>query len=345
MIIAFLSAGLFNGLASASGLSLREKDIIRLEFINKQIQIIENDLRLYYMARPGDWPAVEPEENISSLRKLNQDLEVLELSPELVMLKPALKAVVDRLLKNCDGILAKDGKTREKEFQEFHDRIRDYQDQLAAKAERYLDIPVMDSFDLQKEEIKLFSDARDRESFNQALFCIYNRDYQECVNILNALFLKYKAQPPEGSILVRIVYCYMIMDSPLGGGAGEEQVLELLDEFIRRKTYSPVSHTAFLQWRTLDQMRNHGASNWSVIPNDEYNRVLWELIEMNQEYVERHPDDLWARRQLIGFLSTPVIGRFTGGFGNSVINDFARLNNLFIQKEPSDPEPTEAERR
>ncbi|MFQ5835615.1 MAG: hypothetical protein ACE5HR_06810, partial [bacterium] len=66
---------------------------------------------------------------------------------------------------------------------------------------------------------------------------------------------------------------------------------------------------AFLRWRTLTQSLEYGMSNFSRIPNWEYNKKRKRLIEIIKTYAKEHPDDIWARKQIKLLLSLPNISR------------------------------------
>ena len=68
-------------------------------------------------------------------------------------------------------------------------------------------------------------------------------------------------------------------------------------------------------------------SNMSEIPNDEYDRKRWSIVEIIEQYLEKHPDDAWAKTQISLLMELPIIER-GGLMGNSEINDAADLFDL-----------------
>ena len=260
--------GFITSAAFAGGLSDIEKGITRLEYIGRQVQAVENELRLYYMAKIEDRPNVEPTGNIEQLKELNQELEKLKLHQEIEDLRPGLAKVIDKLISNCDGILKKNTKTRDREFGDFWNVVKDYNNQLKIKIDKYLTIPQLgEKFDLVNEETKLFTNNNDQAIFKKAVSDIDAKKFQDAVNGLKPLLDKYKGKSAEGSILVRIVDCYISKESSLD--PNDEYLLGLLTDFVNRKQYSPYIQRIYLQWRTLEQSFNNGASNWSIIPNDQ----------------------------------------------------------------------------
>lgn len=317
--------------AFANGLSDIEKGIIQLEYIGRQVSAVENDLRLYYMAKIEDRPDVEPVEDIKKLIKLNQNLSALNLPQEIADLKSELIRVIDKLIDNCKGILKKNEKIRDKEFDDFWKAVNTFNDKLKSKIDKYLSIPKLDKgFDLAKEEAALFTDINDENIFKKAIVTINKKKYKDAVDILVPLLNKYKNKPAEGSILVRIVDCYITKESPLSHEGYDEYLLGLLANFVNRQQYSPHIQRIYLQWRTLEQSYNNGASNWSTIPNAEYNQVLWGLAEAIEKRIEQNPHDNWARYQLLILMDTPIIERWGRGYkyGNTMAVDYAFLNGM-----------------
>ncbi|MFA5146809.1 MAG: hypothetical protein WC515_05530 [Candidatus Omnitrophota bacterium] len=316
----------------ASGMSSMEKGIIRLEYIGRQVQAIENELRLYYMAKIEDRPDVEPVDDVNQLIKLKQELSALDLPQEIADLKPDLLGVIDKLIDNCNGILKKDEKARDKEFDDFWKEVGAFNDKLKSKIDKYLSIPELGiDFSLANEETRLFTDSKDQTAFKQALSYIDKKKYQDAVKILEPLLSKYKNKPAEGSIIVRIADCYIVKDSPLSQrGGNEEYLIGLLIDFINRKQYTPQIQRIYLQWRTLEQSYNNGASNWSTMPNDHYNEVLLGVAEAIERHIDQHPDDYWAKYQLLLLMDTPIIERWGRGYqyGNTMALDYAFLNGM-----------------
>lgn len=332
VLLVLLIIGCVVSTSFASGLSDIEKGIIRLEYIGRQVQTIENELRLYYMAKIEDRPDVEPAEDVNQLIQLKQDLGVLSLPQEIADLKPGLIGVIDKLIDNCNGILKKDEKTRDKEFDAFWKVVNTFNDKLKVKIDKYLLTPELSKdFTIANEEARLFTDNNDRTAFKQALSRIEKKKYQDAVNVLEPLLNKYRNKPAEGSIIVRIADCYIAKDSPLSQrGSREEYLIGLLIDFINRKQYAPQIQRIYLQWRTLEQSYNNGASNWSTMPNDHYNEVLWGIAEAIEKHIDQYPDDYWAKYQLLLLMDTPIIERWGRGYqyGNTMAVDYAFLSGM-----------------
>ena len=83
--------------------------------------------------------------------------------------------------------------------------------------------------------------------------------------------------------------------------------------------YSQVLFDAFLRWRTLTQSLEYGMSNFSKIPNWDYNKKRKRLIEIIKTYAKEHRDDIWAGKQIKLLLFLPNISRgcFVGNYNFS----------------------------
>jgi hypothetical protein len=316
----------------ASGLSTAEKGIIELEYIGRQVQSVENNLRLYYMAKIEDRPDVEPIEEVKQLKKIIQDLNAINLPNEISDLKPDLIAVINKLIDNCSGILKKDEKLRDKEFDDFWKAVSAFNEKLKAKIDKYLSIPQLGKdFNLTDEEAKLITDSKDQNNFRKAVSLVSEKKYEDAVNILKPLLARYRNKPAEGCIIVIIVDSYMAKDSPLSQrGMTDEYLIGLLIDFINRKQYAPQIQRIYLQWRTLEQSYNNGASNWSTIPNDQYNQVLKTIAGTIESHIDQFTNDRWAKFQLLLLMDTPIIERWGRGYqyGNTMALDYAFLNGM-----------------
>ncbi len=95
--------------------------------------------------------------------------------------------------------------------------------------------------------------------------------------------------------------------------------------------YYPFMYDAFVSWRSGTQYAFFGFSNFSEIPNAEYNEVRFIAVCTIQEYFRQHPDDNWARIQKAALLAESNIVR-GGLFGNGTIydSDMTAIKPLFV---------------
>ena len=79
--------------------------------------------------------------------------------------------------------------------------------------------------------------------------------------------------------------------------------------------YHPFMYDAFVAWRSAMQAEFFGFSNFSQIPNAEYNEVRLSAVRTIQAHLRAHPDDDQARAQKRRLLDEPNIQR-GGVFGH-----------------------------
>ena len=106
-----------------------------------------------------------------------------------------------------------------------------------------------------------------------------------------------------------LYYAFRCRVYRLGDRDTTELGLEALAKILDDGRYSPVLTEAFLRWRTAQQSYWHGVSNYSEIPNREYNLRRFALIAVIRDHLRQDPGDSWARRQLETLALAPNIGR------------------------------------
>lgn len=74
-------------------------------------------------------------------------------------------------------------------------------------------------------------------------------------------------------------------------------------------TYSPDLASAYLCWRSEMQSGYFGSSNWSEIPNEQYNQVRFRTLAIVQAHLRTHPNDPVALAQKGVLLHLPSIHR------------------------------------
>ena len=103
----------------------------------------------------------------------------------------------------------------------------------------------------------------------------------------------------------------------------EDQIIKNAD-WIFAKEYSPLFLEFFVRWRTITQEMDHGMSNWSSIPNWEYNLKRKKLIKKITAHADKNPADAWARLQCRRLIDLDNIQRGTL-YGNDNIHYIGRL--------------------
>ena len=181
-------------------------------------------------------------------------------------------------------------------------------------------------------EAGLFAGAWDREKYLKAVKLMNRKDFGRSYGLLEELQKKHAGQPAEDVLLMRISDCLTRGDDILGEEVNSHrQAIDLLAQILDHSRYSPVLFDSFYRWRTSDMFYNHGMSNWSGIPNWEYNDKKFALINLIHEHLKESPEDLWARHQMIALLALHNIVR-GGEFGNSNMNHWAALYTDLLDK-------------
>lgn len=107
-------------------------------------------------------------------------------------------------------------------------------------------------------------------------------------------------------------------------GLDEEERIRLLEDVLDAGKYRPDLFRAWLRWRTEYQLYNHGASNMSFIPNDQYNTKRDACIETVRQHLQSHPDDDQAWHQLALLLIHPNIAR-GGPMGHTGLTEWGLM--------------------
>jgi len=333
LILGFCVSAVF----AVTGLSGVEKGLFELEYVGMQIQAVEIEMRLYLAQEEKDSPnynkgaSIKPAKKaVDGLSVIKANLSALVLPAELNELKLQFVGVVDKLAGIYTSVSKKTKINQEKEFKAFWDMVEAYNKKLKVKIDGSVNVPKdLKEFNLLALETSYFENQEDKTKFKTADKLITGeKKYTEAAGILKELLARYKDTPAEGSIIVRLADCAEMGDRATADLLGDpEYVLGLLDSFISKKNYSPLIQRIYLQSRTLKQTFENGLSNWSGIPNDQYIKVLWELAQSFEKYIEANPDDHWAKLQLLLLMDTRLIERWGSGYpyGSSVAIDHYNL--------------------
>ncbi len=321
IIFAFLAAFFpiyINVSVFAEEISPIEKGIFDLEYMRLKLSAIENDMRFFLNRKHFDKPEWKEraQQAINDLNNLGDKLTKLDLQKELNPLKDEFKALIESLKKAYENIHEKSDEKVKEDFGVFQKAVEAYFENFGDVSKKYLKIPELpEGFDVFNEEVKYLKNDADRESFNRALDSAKEGRYTKANIILRCLLDGYIDSYFEASILLRISNYYRNMIDVVH----TEYSTEILDDFLKKKQYSPILSRFFEAWRTRYQFSYHGASNWSEIPNQEYIEKRWHVIRIIEEYLEKNPEDKWAKYQIIELIGLPIIQR-GGRFGNSNIN-------------------------
>jgi hypothetical protein len=320
-----------------------ENGIYELEYAGLQLRAVDIDMSFFYGWIPDDkeaWQGVS-KDSISELNNIKTQLISRDLPMEIAPLRQEFIGLISALQAIYEGVEKREDKVIEEEYGRWNRMYEEYLNKANNIIERHAlmeDLP--DNFSALDMEIVVTDNEKDREIYKQAVGLIKGKNFDKAYEQLKILKEKYKGTVFEGCILLRMADCLLISGSDLDLGekvSEAESGLELLAQVITNGRYYPVLDEAFAKWRTYDQMFNHGSSNWSEIPNKEYNEKRMEIVRTIQKYLSEKPKDAWAKYQILSILNLPNIER-GGPYGNSNINHYAELFTDILEKRQKEKE-------
>jgi len=318
-----------------AGLNQIEKSIFELEYFGMQLQTVEIEMSLWLAQEDKDSPNYNKGASVrhadlavDELALIKSNLVATTLPQELEELRPQLLMLVDSLSNIYIAVAQEKKPDLDVEFKKFWNRVAEYNKSLKAKIDLYLNVPKLtEKVDLTAIEAELFATPEDKSLFKTADKLFVEKKYDEAAGILKDLLPKNRDTLAEGSIVSRLVDCSIMGDLAEEDVGPRYDARKVLSKFVDKQKYSPRLNRIFLQWRSLTQIEEYGLSNWSQIPNDRYSKVLWELAGVVEQYIERNPDDMWARIELMLLMDTPLIERWRSDYpyGSSVAIDHYNL--------------------
>lgn len=304
-----------------------EKGIFNLEHIGLKISAVENDMRFFIEWKPTEKPKwQEPaEQAVKDLDGIKNELNYLDLPQELDSLQAEFGEVIEELKKVYSEIQSKSDEIIKEELDSFWRKVEVYNQNFKVFINQHLKMPELsEGFEVLDEEIAYIDDDDDKKDFQQAIDFMDNKEYKQAHGILLILLEKYRKSPLEASMISRIVDCREMKNTKLNEEIAGGDSIEILSNFLNSGQYSPRLYKIFEQWRTLEQFSSHGASNWSVIPNEKYIKKRWMVVRNIEKYLENNPDNSWAKWQIALLMDLPIIQR-GDPFGNTNIRHWAAL--------------------
>ncbi len=304
-----------------------EQDSIdELRYLSNQISAVTIDMYLYlgwYFESNKDWVDFASKKSVNDLDDIKKKLDNLYISKDcnvikekLIVLTKSLKNVYVNITQKDLNIVEKDLIALNKIYSEVWQKINKKSKNLFNKNDALKKVNSL------SQELSLIDNYKDKEIYKNVLRLIMNRRYEKAYNILNKLRKFCKGKIFEYCIMVKMEYCVaMIHDEFIAKDGTNVGIYpyDLLLEVINSKVYSPVLFEAFANWRLIDKELFHGMSNFSHIPNLEYNKKAWEIVKIIKQYLKDNPEDLWAKCQIEGLLNLDNISR-GGLMGNYVLS-------------------------
>jgi len=294
-----------------------------LRYYELKIGEVEVEMSYFLGWQPDDkkMMAIAAKEAVAKLDEIKKSINRLKLPKETKGVKDYYLSILYGLKLVYTSIESKTPVTIDKEFKE----MRELSEHIYEKEAR----PIFDihleklpkDFISTTEEIKFAQTKEDKGIYIKAVKLMEAKDWKAAYDMFKGLLPKYKGSAFEKCIMLRITDCMRMEGSDVGAELDAEK---MLSEIANSKEYNPVLGEGFAKWRSVYQEMNHGMSNFSVIPNDEYNEKRWELAKVIKAYIKDNPNDLWAKAQLRTLLSWPNIARGQV-FGNDNLYWIARF--------------------
>jgi len=267
---------------------------------------------------------------IQRLDTLSQKLDYLNVSQATQALKRNMqeqirlvregfqdieKKTPDRIQKEAKAY----GKIRKQYVKQFRKTVKNYEVKKPQDSKVTLSQPAFRG--VAKNDFTLFDSLRKQLADSQ---------YEAVHSRLRELQNKYQETSFGDLAKLRLADC--LIGSGNHGGlcwdvSQPSEGHELMSEILASGRYNPAIAETFAKWRTNEQYYFYGMSNYSVIPNWEYNLKREEIYRVIKNHVIEHPEDVWALTQIELILRLPNIER-TEAIGNS---------NLFYWKEYYSP--------
>jgi len=277
-----------------------------LRFIDYQLGAVSTDMHLYLGWAFDDKQAMKEasEKAILDLKELEQQVAGQEYPAALKDLKAQMVDLIKGLQQIYAGIEVKDIELIEKEFTPFNDLYSKYGEAFkAAWLNTYPNGELNAELEQSIEEVKCFADETTKKSYQKALDLIKIKKYADAYILLRELEIDAPASAGH-MIKLRMSDTLRQMNPEEASKISPDLLdkstygLKLLTEIVDSNAYSPVLYEAFYKWRTTTQEMDHGMSNYSSIPNKEYNQKRWQVIRIIKKHQAENPSDKWAGIQV-----------------------------------------------
>ena len=145
-----------------------------------------------------------------------------------------------------------------------------------------------------------------------------SKEFDECSEIYSQYRKKFEEYSKKHNPVEYHSEDLNMIEQEIAMGDDPEEEIYLLADILDAGEYSPVLLSTWYIWRAQTQLFCHGLSNRSEIPNLEYNKIRWKVVQTIKQHIETNPDDDWAKTQVRLLLDLSNIGR-GGHFGNNAL--------------------------
>ena len=307
-----------------------EQGYCELLRLNLLANAVEFDMQLSFAVKDSTTSSIAApaREAAEQMLLLKEDLLQLPMPAEFTEIQSILAVAIDKdiYIYEVYAEEREDEVNLDSEYEELNGIIVSYNEALTPYRKEFLSTPTgVMMFDSWEYVLSLIENPDEKDLFLEGVgLALEDRNFLEAGMIFDDLLDSYKDTPVEASIIIFLIDCMRMGGDDVKAVLGDEETaLGILDEFIMRGEYSPYIYWVYRQWRVYRQQNDHGSSNWSDIPNDEYIEVLWTLVESTQRYISENPDNICAKKELRQLLNMPLIERWGSDciYGNSILKE------------------------
>jgi len=267
-------------------------------------------------------------EAVEDLYEIKAHFQALDFPEELHHLKDIQTKIINEYILLHQKILNEGSENTDQDYKALEGLFKEVREENDKILEKYFLERLPDTdYDIINEEINLIQDEQDRNEYLKAVTLIKDKKYKQSLDILERLRKKYRNTPFEYCVKYRLSDVLMMIsynssddystEGVKSSQQMEEEALELLQDILNSNIYLPMLSRVFLRWRTLEQLKHYGMSNFSEIPNEMYNRKRWQIIQLIEDHWHKNLDDKWALKQIFIILNLPNISHSTRSGGNT----------------------------
>jgi len=291
-----------------------------IRFADLQIEAVFIDMERYLGWYPDDKKRIKhaAEKAVLELKAVKDFLNQLILPDNLAELKEEQIELIVALSNAYNRIESKSPDQVEGALSPIFSLYSNYYGKMLKTLEKAdLTIDPLEGCNPIQEQTRYTADENDRQLYWTAVEQIAGGNYTAAYDMLLPVQKKYENTIFGTCIDFRLACCLVRAES-------SEQAVEILAGIIDSQSYCPVLYDAFIHYRTQTQALKYGMSNYSDIPNWDYNLMRWNAIQTIRRYLIEKPEDMWAQHQANELLTLPNIG-CGGSFGNDNITYWLEL--------------------
>jgi hypothetical protein len=148
---------------------------------------------------------------------------------------------------------------------------------------------------------------------------------QQVVNKMETIANSTKDFLEQSIYRIEVADKYVIVLDSLEDNA-YQKAIKIYKQILDDKIYCHYLFEAWLKWRTISQIQNHGISKFSIIPNDEYDSVRLQAAITILKHIAKNEKDEMAINEFLLFSTHEIIKRYGEyPYGNNAGMDFYEI--------------------